>query len=146
MNLNQLYAQLQEFLEQHPERGNHELVLPVATPSVGYSATVGISHLREGMDWDHGRMFLRPTEPVIPAAPFSTKEIKEHLDHILEIRKKHDKDGGGLAFPKNRADCYAEGYREGARFGSLRLMNSLSEFRRLKVMEEGKYGKENPGS
>ena len=140
MTVSELYAQLQEYLQQHPERGNNELVLPVATPSAGYSATVAISHIREGMDWDHGKMFLRPVEPVIPAAPFSGKEIKEYLDHILEIRKKHDKEGGGLAFPKNRADCYAEGYREGARFGSIRLFNSQSEFRRLKVMEDEKYG------
>lgn len=139
MTLSELYAQLQEYLERHPDRGNLEVVLPVATPSVGYAATVGISHLREGMDWDHGKMFLRPVEAVIPAAPFSTKEIKEHLDHILELRKKHDKEGGGLAFPKNRADCYAEGYREGAWFGSIRLFNAQSEFRRL---EEEKYARE----
>lgn len=135
MKVSELYAQLQEYLGRHPDRGEYELVIPVATTSVGYSATVGISHLREGMGWDQGRMFLRPVEAVIPAAPFSAKEIKEHLDHILEIRKKHDKDGGGLAFPKNRADCYAEGYREGARFGSIRLFNSQSEFRRIKIAE-----------
>ena len=68
MNLDEYIALLKGYQERPPE-----VVIALSEPSAGPSAVCSIY---PGGDWDHGRMFIVPTERLIRAASVTYEDVR----------------------------------------------------------------------
>lgn len=52
----------------HPfadKKDPEKVVIQLSTPSVGGTSCVGVASVCAGFDWDHGKLFIVPSEPLV---------------------------------------------------------------------------------
>lgn len=120
MKLGEFYDNLTRWIEREShdplqQWRDLEVAVPLANHSVGPSAANPVSWMNQGMDWNHNTFFLGTETKVYKAYPVTPSEFLESMKTKAEMLEKLWPNKAWL--PKNRVECWKEGYREGFRYG-----------------------------
>ena len=93
-------------------RPDPEIYIGVSNASIGPSAVVSI---REGSDWDSGRVILCPERRLSYTAELDRKLLEEDVEKHLLFIKCH---GGHF---RDKDSVYKDAFKEGVRYGMTKL-------------------------
>lgn len=103
---------LQGYFERHENERWERVAIPLAEPSIGFSAICGLSG---GFDWDNGILFLHPQQSLIRAVRLTSDDLLAQSKKLADF---YEKNGG---FAHRKKDVWDDGFKEGARWGSRKL-------------------------
>lgn len=117
MKLSELIVRLQYIKNAHP-REDPEVLIPLSKPSTGGSAA---TEVRQGFDWDSGRVFIIPDHPLINKSPISYDEIN------LLARKQTQDMINSEGFSYLKKDVFFNAYKDGFRAGMYKLLEDIEK-------------------
>jgi hypothetical protein len=115
MNIDDLIKLLLFYKDNHIGT-DFSVVIPLQNPKAPSMACSAIKTVHAGFDWDHGNLFLVPEMPLISHVRVKIDQIKEKASENIGYSYLIN------SLPRNRKDCYYEGFIDGAKWGSVKVI------------------------
>ncbi len=74
MDINQFKAKVDLHHPFADKKDTEHVVIQLSEPSIGGSACVAVNDICAGFDWDHGKIFIIPSEPLVKKNSYTNAE------------------------------------------------------------------------
>lgn len=113
MKLKDLKFTIDQMIKMHPRSVDDEVVINLNNISIGPRASTGINDVYKGSDWEHGKVIIAPSTPLVKYRRVSSDDVRLRAKEVKENVKK--------VSPTARV-TFEYGFFEGYIYGSTKLI------------------------